>query len=375
MTRLYGIELTREELRRHAGRPEQLVGAELFERSDGSERGVRCVRLRSGAIELEVVVDRALDLSQASVGGVPVAWISPTGVASPWLAEMSGWEPFRTFVGGLLTTCGLEHTLGPLEDDASHFHYPGRPTHAFPLHGRLSATPGRLTGYGIDWQRGCVFCRGDVRQANVFGETLTLEREVRIGLGGRTIELDDVVRNDGFAPTPHMLLYHVNVGWPVLGEHAEVVAAVGEPRFATPAADGADWHAIEPPRFPFAEQVWEHTPLARADGRGRAAILNSDIGDGRAVGVELEWSLATLPNLFQWRVMSEQNYVVGLEPGNAPIEGRVKAREQGTLVTLQPGEERRTDLRITLHDDGAGLAAARGRIGTTDHREGARDGR
>ena len=60
MTRLYGIELTREELRRHAGRPEQLVGAELFERSDGSERGVRCVRLRSGVIELEVVVDGAV---------------------------------------------------------------------------------------------------------------------------------------------------------------------------------------------------------------------------------------------------------------------------------------------------------------------------
>ena len=362
MSSLYGVPLTREELRRRTGRVEQLLGAELVERSDGSERGVRCVRLRSGAIELEVVVDRALDLAQATVGGVPVAWMSPTGLTAPGLAVPSGWGPFRTFFGGLLTTCGLEHTLGPATDDASHFHYPGQATHDFPLHGRLSATPGRLLGYGVDWERECVFCRGDVRQAHVFGESLTLEREIRIGLGGTTIELDDVVRNDGFAPTPHMILYHVNVGWPVLGEHAEVVAGVGEPRVATPAAAGADWRAVDAPSFPFEEQVWEHTPRPDAAGLGRAGVLNSDIGDGRPLGVELAWSHDTLPRLFQWRVMSDQNYVIGLEPGNLPIEGRARAREEGTLVILEPGEERRTSLRITLHDTSEGLAAVRERI-------------
>ena len=112
MSSLYGVPLSREELRRRTGRVEQLLGAELVERADGSERGVRCVRLRSGAIELEVVVDRALDLAQATIGGVPVAWISPTGLTAPGLAVPAGWEPFRSFVGGLLTTCGLEHTLG-----------------------------------------------------------------------------------------------------------------------------------------------------------------------------------------------------------------------------------------------------------------------
>jgi Domain of unknown function (DUF4432) len=359
---LFGVPLTREALRRRTGRSEQLLGAELVERSDGSERGVRCVRLRSGAIELEVVVDRALDLAQATVGGVPVAWISPTGLAAPGLALPTGWEPFRTFFGGLLTTCGLEHTLGPADDDATHFRYPGRSTHSFPLHGRLSVTPGRLLGYGIDWERECVFCRGDVRQAHVFGESLTLEREVRIGLGGTTIAVDDVVRNDGFAPTPHMILYHVNLGWPLLGERAEVVAGVGEPRVATPEAEGADWRRVEGPSFPAEEQVWEHTPRADAGGFGRAAIVNADIGDGRPLGVELAWSHATLPRLFQWRVMSDQNYVIGLEPGNAPIEGRAGAREQGTLVVLAPGEERRTSLCLSLHNTPEGLTAARERI-------------
>jgi hypothetical protein len=74
------------------------------------------------------------------------------------------------------------------------------------------------------------------------------------------------------------------------------------------------------------------------------------------------WSYETLPRLFQWRVMSDQNYVVGLEPGNAPIEGRAHARENETLVILAPGEERRTTLRVTLHGDAGGLAGARERI-------------
>ena len=362
MSELYGVALTREELRRRTGRAEQLLGAELFERADGSERGVRCVRLRSGAIELEVVVDRALDLAQATVGGVPVAWISPTGLAAPGLAVPSGWEPFRSFFGGLLTTCGLEHTLGPTDDDATHFHYPGRPTHSFPLHGRVSATPGRLLGYGVDWERECVFCRGDVRQAHVFGESLTLEREIRIGLGGTTIELDDVVRNDGFAPTPHMLLYHVNLGWPLLGEQAEVVAGVGEPRCrdacragrrlarrrgaALPLRGaGLGAHAAAGRRRPGPRGDPEHRHRRWPSARSRAGLEPRDA-----------------PASLQWRVMSDQNYVVGLEPGNAPIEGRVRAREEGTLVILAPGEERRTSLRIALHNDANGLAAARKRI-------------
>ena len=159
-----------------------------------------------------------------------------------------------------------------------------------------------------------------------------------------------------------MLLYHVNLGWPLLGPRAEVVAGVGEPRVTTAAAEGADWRTVEEPHFPVQEQVWEHTPRAGADGFGRAAILNADIGDGRPLGVEVAWSHATLPRLFQWRVMSDQNYVVGIEPGNAPIEGRVRAREDGTLVLLAPGEERRTSLRLTLHGDAGGLAGARERV-------------
>lgn len=358
----FGGPLGREALRRVAGAPEQVVGAELLRREDGSERGVRVVRLRSGEVEAEVVVDRALDLAGVSIRGVPVSWLSPTGVAGPWYAEAAGLGPFRTFFGGLLTTCGLDHTLGPTEDDVSLFGYPGRDVASFGLHGRISTTPARLLGHGadLDADRPVLFVEGEARQASVFGEVLTLRRRIELDVGGRTIRVRDEVRNDGYAPTPHAILYHCNVGWPVLAPGARVELDADAPRVATSAAEGVDWRTVDPPGAGAVEQVWEHVPRPGADGLVRARVVNPDLGDGRSAGLEVAYDPSTLPRLFQWRVMGEGHYVVGLEPGNLRIEGRQAAREAGDLVVLAPGERRahRLDLRLLWGDETSGAAGA-----------------
>lgn len=355
MSFLFGHAVGRDDLRRLVGSSEQVVGAELLERADGRERGVRVVRLRSGEIEIEVVVDRALDISHASTRGIPIAWISPTGISSPALHDQGEWGWFRSFFGGLLTTCGLDHTLGPVSAETPWYQYPGQPTRSFPLHGRISSTPATLRGYGIDWDAPtpAVFVRGETRQATVFGEVLTLEREIRIPLGSREVHLRDRVRNDGYASTPHMILYHINAGWPLLGPSARVAVAGGEPSFATAAAAGADWRSVDSPGRGVVEQVWQHTPAADAEGRGYAAIANADIGDGRAAALEIRWGLSSLPRLFQWRVMSESNYTIGLEPGNLPVVGREAAAASGELVTLEPGAHVDHAIDFTLPDDAA----------------------
>lgn len=360
---VYGQPLDQSSIRRVVGHPEQVIGAELLCREDGTERGVRFVRLRTGEIDVDIVVDRALDIAGASVRGVPVAWLSPTGVAAPWFAEPRGMGTFRTFFGGLLTTCGLEHTLGPTTDTVAHFGYPGRSVEEFPLHGRISTTPARLAGYGavLEHERPHVFVEGEVRQATVFGETLVMRRRIEADVGGRTLRIHDVVRNDGYASTPHAILYHVNAGWPLLAPGARILAGVGEPRVTTEAADGVDWRTVDPPGTGAVEQVWEHTPYAGADGLVRAGVLNDDVGGGRPVGLEIAYDPKTLPRLFQWRVMGEGTYVVGLEPGNLRIEGRQTAREAGDLVVLEPGEKREynLDFRLLWGADDLDLATKR----------------
>ena len=45
-------------------------------------------------------------------------------------------------------------------------------------------------------------------------------------------------------------------------------------------------------------------------------------------------------------MMGEGIYVVGMEPGNALVEGRAREREEGRLKFLKPGEEKKYWLEI-----------------------------
>ena len=55
-----------------------------------------------------------------------------------------------------------------------------------------------------------------MRQAAVFGENLHLHRRIEAEVGTDEIRISDRVVNHGFSDTPHMLLYHLNVGYPLL---------------------------------------------------------------------------------------------------------------------------------------------------------------
>jgi hypothetical protein len=81
----------------------------------------------------------------------PLGWLSRVGFTGPWYYEPEGLGFFRNFAGGLLTTCGLEHTLFMAEDTAEHY-YPPKKTETFGLHGRISNRPARLVGYGEHWE-------------------------------------------------------------------------------------------------------------------------------------------------------------------------------------------------------------------------------
>src|SRR5438132_12061294 len=126
----------------------------------------------------------------------------------------------------MVVTCGLDHTLAPDEDTAAHFNQPHiRTTVRYGLHGRVGGQPARLAGYGERWDGDeCVlWAEGEVLQASVFGEQLLLRRRVEAAVGESRLRIHDQVVNVGHDRTPHMLLYHVNVGWPVLDEGAELL--------------------------------------------------------------------------------------------------------------------------------------------------------
>src|SRR5271156_249819 len=189
--RLDGIDPTGA-FARSVGLARQAMAADLVTRGDGWERGVRSVLLQNDRISIEVVVDRSLDIASARIRQIPIAWRSPTEIVAPWFVENSGFGPHRGFFGGLLTTCGLDHIGRPTERSAQRFGYAARATDSFPMHGRISGTPGRLSGYGVRERGGKLeaFVEGLVTQVAVFGEHLTLKRSIRIAYGSALIHIE-----------------------------------------------------------------------------------------------------------------------------------------------------------------------------------------
>jgi hypothetical protein len=371
MARLYGSELTRAEAARHVGSTEQLFGVTLATRADGPERGVRVLRFRTGGgLEAEILIDRAMDVAGLSVWGVPIGFSSPTGFPSPWLHEHDsedglGW--LRSFAG-LMNTCGLDHIMGPTEESAEHYHYPYRKRVRHGLHGRVAYIPARLRGYGVDWagEGGLLWAEGEVRQATMFGENLLLRRRIEAEVGGRSLTVTDSVTSEGFHPTPHAMLYHVNVGWPVLAATARLMAPIRSTPFTAhdPAATAIGPIEQAPVQSGFVEQVYEHELSREPDGTGFAALVNPafDGPGGRGLGLLVEWDARAMPAFYQWQNLQEGNYVMGLEPATAHAGSREDWKRRGELLWLGHGERRDYRLNLTPLVGAEAIAAVDARV-------------
>ena len=365
MPRVCGESISRTELARKTGRLEQVAGVRLVTLGDGAGRGVRVLEFRTGSgYEFDVLVDRSMDVGRCEYRGTPLAWQSPVGVLGPWYAEPMGLGWFRAWGGGMLVTCGLDHTLLGGVDDASHFHQDVVPTAEYGLHGRVGFLPARLTGYGERWEGDeCIlWAEGVIRQAAVFGETLELTRRIEARVGESRFTVHDGVVNAGFDPTTHMYLYHINVGWPVLdeGAHFVIPAPPGAPVAEYPTND---YRHLTGPTPGYPEQCWEHAATPEPGGTVPVAVVNR----AREIGVYEVHRHDQLPFHTMWRMLGEGAYAVAMEPTTNRDAGRFDARERGELIMLAPGETKNYDLEVGVLDGAQEIDAFESRVDRANH--------
>jgi hypothetical protein len=341
---LLGREWSRSELLARIGRLEQLGGVQLTEATDGAERGVRLLRFATGGgFDFEVLVDRGFDIGRAWLGGRPLAWWSPVGLVGPWYQEPAGIGWFRGFAGGLVSTCGLDTVQLGGTDDATVFNYPHRKTETYGLHGRYTGLPARLAGYGATWAGDeCVlWAQAEVLQAAVFGEQLLLNRRIEADLGGTSVRIADTVTNIGATACPHMLLYHCNVGFPVVDDGAEIAYPAPD-GISVSEASSQDYRQLAGPQPEYVEECYEHDMVPDAAGYVTAAVLNPVAG----LGVYQRYRKDQLPHHVTWRQLGSGTYVVAMEPGTNRDAGRFDARQRGELIHLRPGEQRHYELEL-----------------------------
>jgi len=200
-----------------------------------------------------------------------------------------------------------------------------------------------------------------MREAAVFGEFLLVRRTISTALGSRSIRIEDEIENAASQSTPLMLLYHVNLGFPLLDDGAEVLspARTVRPRDAAAAPGVSAYMKVHGPVRGYAEQVFYHDIEPGTDGTAEVALVNRRLRGGLALSVR--YDAKALPRLIQWKMLGEGTYVMGLEPANCLVEGRAAERARGTLQVLAPGETRRFWVELSVATGGE-LAALQSRI-------------
>jgi hypothetical protein len=343
MPTLYGRFWTRDELLRHIGAIHQLAGIRDMHLAAGRAAGVRAVEFNCGdGFRFTVLPDRCLDIPHLEYRGVPLVWCSRNGVVAPAYFDPRGSEWLRSFSGGLLTTCGLRQVGQPCVDDGEELG----------LHGRIGNTPAEEVAVSEGWEGDdfVLAVSGTMRETRVFSEDLRLSRTIRARMGERSLILHDRVENRGSARSPFMLLYHVNVGFPVLDEHARMIVAdrAVEPKDDLSRTHLAECRTYGPPDPAWSEHNFWHDVQPDAEGRCAAALVNEhlDLPFGRGLGLRICWRRDQLWNLVHWKQLGVGDYVTAIEPANCHTLGRRSERELGTLEYLAPGEVR--DFEVTF---------------------------
>lgn len=314
---------------------------------NGPGRGNRIAWINTGSgLRFKVVLDRAMDITETFMDAYSLAWISHHGTVAPQASANHDVEWLRTFGGGLMTTCGLDHVGGPEDDE-----YGQRG-----LHGEISNVPTEITSViqpDLYSENDTMSITGRMLQSTVFGPHLELIRTISARLGRAEIHVHDKIRNLGNTSVPHMILYHLNFGWPLVDQGTKVLWE-------------GDWKARDSDmdrrifnkdhNFRICQDVLdEHQkggeaaafidPRADHSGNYQFGLHNPRLG----LEVNVTANKNQLPALTNWQHFGEREYVLGLEPGtNHPI-GQSAARKMDLLRMLEPGETAEYNLGFQIN--------------------------
>ncbi len=316
----------RKELLCMVGSMQQLAYVRPVTYEEGRARGMKAYEVKNGRLGFRVMADKCLDLTDVSFCGYNMSFLAKPGLMGRNHFDTNGVEAQRSIMGGMLFTCGLENICAPCRTGGKDY----------PMHGRIRTTPAEHVGAEARWAGDDYILEvsGTMREAELFGENLTLRRTITTRYGENRISIEDEITNEGFRREPMMLLYHMNVGYPLLCEDSEILIPTRKvtPRDETAASNEAYFNRMEPPRDNEPECVFLHEMAADPEGNTFAAVLNRKLG----IGLRVDYNVKELPYFMQWKSVASGDYVMGLEPANSSVYGRPYHIERNSLHEMEP---------------------------------------
>lgn len=344
--------MEKKDLLRRVGSMQQLASVRAMTLDEGRTAGLRAFQVHNGPLSFQVLADKCLDVGEFSYRGVNLNFLSKPGLQGRGHYDTNGDEALRSIMGGLFFTAGLENICAPCTVDGKNY----------PMHGRIRTTPGEHLCSDAFW-RGedyVLRCSGEMREGELFGENLILRRTIETVYGQKSVTITDQVENQGYRPEPLMLLYHINLGYPLLDEGTELVVPTRSvtPRDQTSTGHEDRWNVMDAPRDNEPEYVFIHDLVPDSRGNGVVAVLNHRLG----LGVRIDFTTENLPRFMEWKSTASGDYVLGLEPSNSSVYGRPHHEQAGDLHHLKPFESETNVLTFTVLDGAEELAAAKAEI-------------
>jgi hypothetical protein len=325
-------------LYRYTGDLSQIFYVKPYRLCMGRADNMYAVDVNNGAgIEFTVFPDRAMDIGRFAVRGDNCAFLSKGGEAAPayYDDKSVGW--LKTFAGGFLATCGLTQVGAPCVSDGEELG----------LHGDIGAVPAEEFYCGVDTDEEIpvILLKGKMRCARAMGRNLIMTREIRVKYGDNKVYLSDRVENRSTKAVPYMILYHMNIGYPMLepgvcfDTNATYTAAAGDYPDEKLKARLVFPEALEEGE----EEVYYYQTVADLKKMSYAGVYNHRLKKGVRI-----WSRPDqLKYITQWKNPLAGDYVMGVEPCNCRTLGREKQKEFG-LEYIAPFESRRQDLIIEI---------------------------
>lgn len=316
----------------YIGHDSQIYGVEEYRLTGGKGDGMRIFQVNNGkGLELTISPDRCGDIARLRFKGINLSYMSPCGYVAPAYYEAVGDKWLKSFTAGFLTTCGLQAVGSPCVDDGEEL----------PLHGSIGNLPCEQA-YWTE-EEGKLIVHTLVKDETIFGRKLRLSRKIIVSLEENSFEINDTIENTGDRTEPLEILYHMNMGYPLLDEESVITIPSVEVkgRDAHAAEDIEHWMNMEKPTVGYQERCYYHK---FKEGRGKASIYQPKLD----IGLTMEFDANELDGFTEWKMMGVRDYVLGLEPGNCTPDGRAAMREQGMLKFLQPGEKKNYVVKISV---------------------------
>lgn len=313
--------------REYVADPSTLCGVERFTFTEGKAKGVDAVRLYNGKLDLTVVLDRCMDIFRLFYKGMPVSYVSKNSLVSPRLAETGAYGFLNSFGAGFMYTCGLDNIGAPEDRDGRRL----------VQHGSISYIPAenvRVETYERDGEY-FVALKGAMKFTALFGQKLVMNREIRVKYLGDEVTVCDEIINEGYADEGYMLMYHTNVGYPLLDENAALTVDADSCEGISAVYDKSKRLLFEKPSAARPEEVYRHNLNG---GKGEKAVL----ANGN-LKLSLEFDAKDFPYMLEWKSMACGDYVLGLEPVTTPMP------EKRPRI-IKPGESARYSVTWKFSD-------------------------